>query len=242
MNEVQPIIVVRKKGSHAGRHGGAWKVAYADFVTAMMALFIVLWLMSSSEQVKKAVGGYFQDPKGYAKQTGSSQAGQGDSLKISIREMERIKELLDQAMKRAPEFQKLKDHISMTVTGEGLRIELLETERGMFFESGSATPSEFGKDLLARLAVELGKLPNKLFMEGHTDAKPFANTGGYSNWELSADRANSARRLMQSTGIRSDQITQVRGYADQRLRNPKDPNDASNRRISVIVQYLNAPN
>jgi chemotaxis protein MotB len=241
MNELQPIIIVRKKGSHAAHHGGAWKVAYADFVTAMMALFIVLWLMSSSEQVKKAVGGYFQDPKGYGKQTGSSVAGQGDSLNLSVKEMERIKELLDQAMKRAPEFQKLKDHVSMTVTGEGLRIELLETEKGMFFESGSATPSEFGKDLLARLAVELGKLPNKLFMEGHTDAKPFADARGYSNWELSADRANSARRLMQLNGIHGDQITQVRGFADQRLRNPKDPNDASNRRISVIVQYLNAP-
>jgi chemotaxis protein MotB len=241
MAEIQPIIVVRKKGSHASHHGGAWKVAYADFVTAMMALFIVLWLMSSSEQVKKAVGGYFQDPKGYGKQSGSSVAGQGDSLNISRIEMDRIKELLDQAMKRAPEFQKLKDHISMSVTGEGLRIELLETEKGMFFESGSSAPSEFGKDLLARLAAELGKLPNKIFMEGHTDAKPFADSRGYSNWELSADRANSARRIMQSSGIRGDQITQVRGYADQRLRNPKDPNDASNRRISVIVQYLNAP-
>jgi chemotaxis protein MotB len=223
MNDLQPIIVVRKKAAHGRHHGGAWKVAYADFVTAMMALFIVLWLMSSSEQVKKAVGGYFQDPKGYSKQTGSSAANQGDSLNLSV---------------KAPEFQKLKDHISMTVTGEGLRIELLETEKGMFFESGSANPSEFGRDLLARLAVELGKLPNKLFMEGHTDAKPFANNGAYSNWELSADRANSARRWMQSSGIRPDQITQVRGYADQRLRNPKDPSDASNRRISVIVQYL----
>ena len=240
MNELQPIIVVRKKAAHGGHHGGAWKVAYADFVTAMMALFIVLWLMSSSEQVKKAVGGYFQDPKGYGKQAGSSVANHGDSLDISVKQMERIKELLDQAMKRAPEFQKLKDHISMTVTGEGLRIELLETEKGMFFESGSALPSEFGRDLLARLAVELGKLPNKLFMEGHTDAKPFANNDGYSNWELSTDRANSARRWMQSSGIRPDQITQVRGYADQRLRNPKDPSDASNRRISVIVQYLDA--
>jgi chemotaxis protein MotB len=236
----QPIII-RKKVSHAGHHGGAWKVAYADFVIAMMALFIVLWLMNSSEQVKKAVGGYFQDPKGSGQHTGSVTGGQADALSVSQKEMAHVKDLLDQAMKRAPEFQKLKDHISMTVTGEGLRIELLESDKGIFFESGSSAPSVSGKDLLARLAEELGKLPNKLFMEGHTDAKPFADSRGYSNWELSADRANSARRLMQSSGIRGDQITQIRGYADQRLRNPKDPTDASNRRISVIVQYLNPP-
>jgi chemotaxis protein MotB len=236
-----PIIIVKKKVSHGGHHGGAWKVAYADFVTAMMALFIVLWLLSSSEQVKKAVGGYFQDPKGYGKQTGSTLAGDGESLSVTKREMERIKDMVEEAMKKAPEFQKLKDHVSMTITGEGLRIELLETDKGIFFESGRSIPSEFGMDLLSRLAVELGKMPNKLLIEGHTDAKPFAGERAYSNWELSADRANSARRLMQSSGIRADQITQIRGYADQRLRNAKDPNDASNRRISVIVQYLIPP-
>lgn len=236
-----PIIIVKKKVSHGGHHGGAWKVAYADFVTAMMALFIVLWLLSSSEQVKKAVGGYFQDPKGYGKQTGSTLAGDGESLSVTKREMERIKDMVEEAMKKAPEFEKLKDHVSMTITGEGLRIELLETDKGIFFESGRSIPSEFGMDLLSRLAAELGKMPNKLLIEGHTDAKPFAGERAYSNWELSADRANSARRLMQSSGIRADQITQIRGYADQRLRNAKDPNDASNRRISVIVQYLIPP-
>lgn len=234
-----PIIIIKKKGGHGGHHGGAWKVAYADFVTAMMALFIVLWLLSSSEQTKKAIGGYFQDPKGYGKQVGSTLAGNGESLAISANDMAKIKNKLEEAMKRAPDFKALKDHIQITVSGEGLRIELLETKKGMFFDSGSPQPSKYGEDLLMRLAAELGTLPNRILIEGHTDSKPFASKSGYSNWELSADRANSSRRLMQEHGLRADQVSSVRGFADQQLRNPKDAQDPSNRRISLIVQYMN---
>src|SRR5437588_5657227 len=136
MAETAPIIIIRKKAAHGAHHGGAWKVAYADFVTAMMALFIVLWLMSSSDQVRKAIGGYFQDPKGYGKQVGTTLAGSGESIAVTKLDMTQIKEKLEQAMKKAPEFQALKDHIQIMVTGEGLRIELLETEKGMFFDSG----------------------------------------------------------------------------------------------------------
>ena len=130
----------------------------------------------------------------------------------------------------------------MTVTEEGLRIELLESATGTFFQSGISEPNQDGKDLLVLLAAELGKLPNKLSVEGHTDSTPYSGARGYSNWELSADRANAARRLMQLNGVRDDQVSQVRGYADQRLRNPAAPLDASNRRISVIVQYIETTN
>lgn len=238
---VVPVVVIRKKPGHGGHHGGAWKVAYADFVTAMMALFIVLWLMTSSEQTKKAIGGYFTDPKGYGKQVGTTMAGSGEALALTRLDMNQIKAKLEEALRRAPEFKALQDHIQMTVTGEGLRIELLETEKGMFFGSGSAEPSEFGADLLSRLAKELGHLPNGVLIEGHTDATPFGSgRTQYTNWELSADRANAARRLMEQTGLRANQVTEVRGFADQRLRNIKDPKDASNRRISVIVRYLSS--
>ena len=233
-----PIIVIKKKGGHAAHHGGAWKVAYADFVTAMMALFIVLWLMSSSDQVKQAVGGYFLDPSGHGKQVGSTMAGTGESLSLSALEMKNIKEKIQAALKKAPDFQAFKANIQITVTGEGLRIELLESNKGMFFESGRPIPSEFGKDLLIRLAHELGKMPNRILLEGHTDSTGYSSKEAYSNWELSADRANAARRLMQQNGLRADQVTQVRGFADQRLRNPADPKDPKNRRISVTVQYL----
>jgi chemotaxis protein MotB len=233
-----PPIIIKKKISHGGHHGGAWKVAYADFVTAMMALFIVLWLMNSSKQIQEAVGGYFKDPTGTAKQVGSDMVGSGENFVVNKDNMQELKEQLQKAVREIPEFDKLKNHIDMTVTNEGLRIELTESEAGTFFDSGSPRISADGDGLLITLAEELGKLPNKLALEGHTDSKPYAAGSNYGNWELSTDRANAARRLMQAHGIGERQVTQVRGFADQRLRKPDDPLDAGNRRISLIVQYV----
>ncbi|HLW87037.1 MAG TPA: flagellar motor protein MotB [Terriglobales bacterium] len=240
MAATRPIIVIKKKIAHGGHHGGAWKVAYADFVTAMMALFIVLWLMNSSKQVQEAVGGYFKDPSGTSKMVGTDQRGSGDNFTLTKEDMAKLKEQLQKTVRKLTDFDKLKDHIEMTVTAEGLRIELLESASGTFFESGSPRPNDDCKQLLALLAQELGKLPNKISVEGHTDSKPYSGSTTYGNWELSADRANAARRLMQQSGVRDDQIAQVRGYADQRLRIPKDPLAPSNRRISLIVQYVEA--
>jgi chemotaxis protein MotB len=241
MAEIRPIIIIRKKISHAGHHGGAWKVAYADFVTAMMALFIVLWLLNSSKQVREAVGGYFKDPTGKSRKVGNGQVGSGDNFALSKDNMDKLKDELQKAVRKLPAFDKLKDHIEMTVTSEGLRIELLESDIGTFFHSGIGEPTGSGKELLIKLAQELGKLPNHLFIEGHTDSKPFARNGSYGNWELSSDRANSARRLMQLNGVGPTQITEVRGFADQHLRKPKQPDDSSNRRISLVVQNLAVP-
>jgi chemotaxis protein MotB len=233
-----PIIIIRKKGGHGGHHGGAWKVAYADFVTAMMALFIVLWLMNSSKQIQAAISGYFKDPSGTGKEVGSSLAGSGEKVQLPKQNMAKLKEQLQESIRSITDLDKLKNNIEMTVTAEGLRIELLESEGGTFFDLGSAALNNSGQKLLTLLAAELGKVPNHISVEGHTDAKPYAGKGSYSNWELSADRANAARRLMQQSGLRGDQVSQVRGFADQRLRNGKDPLDPSNRRISIIVQYI----
>ncbi len=236
-----PIIIIKKKGGHGGHHGGAWKVAYADFVTAMMALFIVLWLMSSStKETQIAISGYFKDPSGTASKTGSSLAGTGESIQLTKTDMAKLKEKLQQTIQKINDLDKLKKNIEMTVTAEGLRIELLESEKGTFFDSGSSTLNQNGQELLTLLAAELGQVPNHISVEGHTDAKPFTGKSSYSNWELSSDRANAARRLMQqAAGLRPDQVTQVRGFADQRLRNLKDPLDPANRRVSIIVQYIN---
>ena len=234
----RPIIIVKKKGGHGGHHGGAWKVAYADFVTAMMALFIVLWLLNSSKQIQEAVGGYFKDPTGTSKKVGSNMVGSGENFVLNKDNMPKLKEQLQQAMKQMTDFEKLKSHIEMTVTTEGLRIELSESANGTFFDSGKAKLNGDGSELLVTLAQELGKLPNKLSIEGHTDSKPYAASANYGNWELSSDRANAARRLLQTNGIREDQITQIRGFADQRLRKPEAPLDHANRRISLIVQYI----
>jgi chemotaxis protein MotB len=240
---VQPIIIIKRvKKGHAGHHGGAWKVAYADFVTAMMALFMVLWLVSSSEQVKKAIGGYFNDPTGKGKEVGNGLRGAGsETLSVQKDDMPKLKEKLEQAIKTSQPMEKMKEHVVMTITGEGLRIELMEDAQGMFFQSGNAEPTPYGKELMALLATEIGKLPNQVTMEGHTDSKAYSGRKDYSNWELSSDRANAARRWMQANGLREDQVTQVRGFADQNLRNKDDPEDATNRRISLIIQYKPAP-
>ena len=237
MDKTRPIIIIKKKSAHGGHHGGAWKVAYADFVTAMMALFIVLWLLNSSKQVQEAIGGYFKDPTGTSKKVGSNMVGAGENFILTRDNMPKLKDQLQQAMKQMTDFEKLKSHIEMTVTSEGLRIELSESAKGTFFDSGSAKLKGDGNDMLVTLAQELGKLPNKLSIEGHTDSQPYSNPT-YGNWELSSDRANAARRVMQANGIGPNQVTQVRGFADQRLRKPDAPLDPANRRISLIVQYI----
>jgi chemotaxis protein MotB len=233
---VQPIII-KKKIVHAAYHGGAWKVAYADFVTAMMALFIVLWLMSSSDPVKKSVAGYFKDPSGQSGQSGTGQSGNSENLSVAKDDMSKLKEKLEAAIRESPNVAKLKDQVQMTVTGEGLRIELLESKTSTFFETGNAQPTDSGNEMLKLLAYELGKLPNRLSVEGHTDARPYVSPSGYSNWELSSDRANAARKLIQMGGVRANQVADVRGYADQKLRKLDDPGGASNRRVSIVVKY-----
>ena len=235
--KAQPIIVIKKKGGHGGHHGGAWKVAYADFVTAMMALFIVLWLMGSSTKVKKAVSGYFNDPKGTGALMGTTLTGTGETVTAAAGDaLEKLKDKLEQEIKERKELEKLSKQIEITITPEGLRIELLEDKNGTFYQSGSARLIESGQELLALLGAELKTLPNALLIEGHTDATPYSSDITYSNWELSADRANSARRLLQQDGVRSDQVTQVRGYADQLLRDKNNPTDPANRRISILVK------
>ena len=152
--------------------------------------------------------------------------------------MEKLKQELMQAIHRLDPDNKLKDRIEITITQEGLRIELMESAKGTFFELGNTQPTPALKDLLQALSQELGKLPNKVSIEGHTDSKPYSGNRAYDNWDLSSERANEARRLMQAEGVRADQVSQVRGFADQRLRLPQQPEDPSNRRVSLIVQYL----
>jgi chemotaxis protein MotB len=238
-----PVIVIKKKSAHGGHHGGAWKVAYADFVTAMMALFIVLWLMNTSKAIQNAVSGYFRDPRGTADKAGKSIVANGGGETILPKEnMDSLKKQLQKAVSQIPNFDELKNHILMTVTPEGLRIDLIEGANDTFFQSGRSVLNQNGQDLLSTLAEQLGKLPNKISVEGHTDAKPYVKGSNYGNWELSADRANAARRLLQDSGIAADQVTEVRGFADQMPLDAKNPFDPSNRRVSLVVHYLNSDN
>jgi chemotaxis protein MotB len=235
----RPIIIIKKKVGHGGHHGGAWKVAYADFVTAMMALFIVLWLLNTSQQTKEAISGYFRDPLGRGKQTGVKVKGGGKDIPAMIKTSEEMKQLqqkLEGAVRQIPGSDKMKANIKMTLTDEGLKIELLENSKGIFFESGKPQPSPVGKQVLEALSKEIGKIPNRVSIEGHTDATPYG-TDAYTNWDLSSDRANEARKLMEKGGLALNQVSQIRGFADQSLRDPQHPTDPSNRRVSLIVQY-----
>jgi chemotaxis protein MotB len=233
----QQIIIKRGKG-HAGHHGGAWKVAYADFVTAMMALFIVLWLLNTSEHTKKVIAGYFNDPSGKSTESGTDRDGAAEEMPFDREKIENLKKQLQEQIQQSAILKDLSKQVEMTITPEGLRIELLESKDGTFFDSGGTVLKPDGKDMLNLLASKLADVPNRVSIEGHTDSKPYASKT-YSNWELSEDRANVARRLMQHPGgLRENQVSQVRGFADQRLRTPQTPFDPANRRISLIVQYL----
>ena len=215
-------------------------MAYADFVTAMMSLFIVLWLMNSTPQIKKAVAGYFNDPKSGGRETGTTVLGSDKSISIDQKNVQKLKEEIEKAILKQTDLSKLSKQIVITITSEGLKIDLIEDKGGTFFQSGSAKLSPSGVELLDLLATQLKVLPNKLLIEGYTDAQAYSKTSDYSNWDLSADRANSARKLLQQGGVGLNQVSQVRGYGDQMLRVPSNPFDPTNRRVSLIVQWQDA--
>ena len=246
----KPIIVIVKKSGGHGHHGGAWKVAFADFMTAMMAMFLVLWIVGQSTDVRSAIAGHFQDPLGRASEFGSSiMPGEGaarpplvnpltleEITDIRIDRLGRLARRIRERLVELPDFSDVKDQIEVHMTDDGLRIELLEDTTGIFFESASATPQADGRTVLLALGAELSRMPNHVLIEGHTDARGFARGGRYSNWELSTERANAARRLLIEGGLPEEQIDEVRGYADRQLRTPDHPDAAENRRVTITVK------
>ncbi len=249
------IRIVKRKSGHEGHHGGAWKVAYADFVTAMMAFFLVMWIVGLNQNIKEAIAGYFKDPtafmeavaKGNAPFSISSMAGGGKSAlpppkseSEDRQNLQRAKETIEKIVGEAPELSELKKYMDIKLVDEGLRIDLLEVKESLFFDSASARIKPSTMRLLKLMAAELGKLPNQIVVEGHTDCRPLNRADGYSNWELSADRANSARRAMENAGLHSNQVAQVRGYAATQPRDPSNPAHFSNRRVSIVVMMKRA--
>ncbi len=242
-----PVRIIKKKvRGHGGAHGGAWKVAYADFVTAMMALFIVLWIVGQSEAVKKAIEAYFKDPGVFnSSRSGGILQGEKNTsampppvpLDKLAAEMDKLKAeagILEKAIAEVADFSKFKDKVHVTVTAEGLRIDLVEESEGLFFDIGKATVKAETIKLLKLIASHVAPLGNGVVIEGYTDARPYASAG-YSNWNLSTDRANSARMVLEGNGLGPGQILQVRGFADRNLRTPDKPLDFSNRRVSILV-------
>jgi chemotaxis protein MotB len=248
--QTPPIIKKIKKGG-GGHHGGAWKVAYADFVTAMMALFIVLWVLSSGDQVKKAVAEYFRDPRGIELGKGKSiLPNQGNivsspEIKAELLRREEEKEKFEQMgqeilthLKQEKGLEKILEQVKIEYTEEGMRIELIESTHEAFFEVGTSQLNPRAFTLLKYLGSQLSSLQNQLIIEGHTDSRPYDGSGmGYTNYELSSDRANSARRVIVLGGVNNNQIMEIRGFADKKLKNIDNPFDVINRRVSIIVTY-----
>lgn len=266
--EDQPIIIKRKKVVAAGHHGGSWKVAFADFATAMMAFFLVLWLTATATpEQKRAVEGYFKDPVGYTEGGSPNPVDLGGSasvvdetsedvadsnIKIQDETVEEMAETLEQ-QKMERLFQDLKDRIEenktlqdfkdqllIDITSEGLRIQIVDRSQRPMFDSGRAELKYYSQDILFELAKTLSTVDNKLSLTGHTDSTPFSGRPGYTNWELSADRANTARRALVAGGVAGRQIGRVVGLSDSVLFNKDDPQAPVNRRISIIVMNKKA--
>ena len=244
------IIIRRPKKGHHGHHGGAWKVAYADFVTAMMAFFLVMWIMAQSKEVKVAIGSYFRDPGAFETTRGdgvleggkSPESGgvmtEGAGLSMAAEQQalsaaaDRIREDLMQAQNLA----ELRDQIEFKLTSEGLRIDLVDRSGSSFFDSGRSALRGEAATILGVIAQEIGRLQNDVVVEGHTDSAPYGSGASYGNWELSADRANAARRQMEQTGMSRGQVQAVRGFADTQLHVADAPLDPKNRRVSIVVR------
>jgi chemotaxis protein MotB len=266
--ENQPIIIKRKKVVAAGHHGGSWKVAFADFATAMMAFFLVLWLTATaSPEQKRAVEGYFKDPVGFteggsrtpvdlggsASVVNESSDDMSDSnIQIEDQVVEEMAQTLEQ-QKMERLFQDLKDRIAdnetlqnfkdqllIDITSEGLRIQIVDRSQRPMFDSGRAELKYYSQDILFELAKTLSSVNNKLSITGHTDSTPFSGRPGYTNWELSADRANTARRALVAGGVAGGQIGRVVGLSDSILFNKDDSRAPVNRRISIIVMNKKA--
>ncbi len=284
----QPIIIKKVKGHGHGHHGGAWKVAYADFVTAMMAFFLLLWLLNATtEEQKQGISNYFSPVSVSSNSTGSGglfggtdftsegslSSGRGPDAGSAIvrlppvepadveiesdsdtdpatlseedlaefvakqeeEQFEKAAAELRQAIRSVPELAELQDSLVVEQTPEGLRIQLLDQEQVSMFGLGSSEPEEETRRLLGLVAEAVKHLPNKLSISGHTDARPFNGASGYSNWELSSDRANAARRLLIDAGVEPDRVSQVQGRADTELLLPDEPTSPRNRRISIVL-------
>jgi chemotaxis protein MotB len=249
----QPVIIVRRKKHGHSHHGGAWKVAYADFVTAMMAFFMVMWLAAQDSTIRTAVAGYFQEPGllPHEQSNGIVASGMGgiDNAgmpQVVPRKPNGLLEAEQRALVTAAEHIRqhmgqigggsLSKQIQLSVTSEGLRIELVEEAQSSFFDSGSSALKGESQRLLGAIAAEIGKLENDVVVEGHTDSAQYSNGQRYDNWNLSADRANAARRAMEAAGLRLGQLKTVRGFADTDLKFKDQPMDQRNRRISIVVR------
>jgi chemotaxis protein MotB len=245
-----PPFIIRKlrRRRHPGPHG-SWKVAYSDFMTSLLALFIVLWAAEQSPQVRSSIASYFRNPSVVPGATEASvlpastgvvplQSVSGVGSDADDSALAEAAARIRAALEEDPALRPLRDQVRIEMTPEGLRIQMAERDDSLLFEIGSATVKPALTRLLSAVAQVIAALPNDVAVEGHTDSRQYTRQGrGYSNWELSAERANSARRVLESGGLRARQIARVVGFADHELIMGEDPLNPQNRRVSVIVRH-----
>lgn len=233
-------IVVKRKKHKGGSHGGAWKVAYADFVTALMALFIVLWLTSQSSLVKAYIGQYFTDPGSY--KTSKIEESQIEGRTFAQGSKKSVDEVIKNfdasqigLIKALQKFKDIKQDVMVDVTPDGLEIEFSDTDKMIFFKSGSAEITDDAKGKIVSAFSDMPKINYPIILEGHTDATP-TGRADYTNWELSGDRANTLRRLIEETNV--GKVIEVKAYGSSRLLKTDSPYDASNRRVNFIIKMF----
>ncbi|GAB3446109.1 flagellar motor protein MotB [Massilia solisilvae] len=269
---LRPIIVKRVKKGHGGHHGGAWKIAYADFVTAMMAFFLLMWLIGSTTKGDlEGIAQYFKTPLKVAMSGGS---GSGDSSSIlqgggkdltkrdgqvkrgdvpadkktydlaaakaalereENGRLQSLKGRIEMTIETNPALKKFKNQLLLDITSEGLRIQVVDEKNRPMFQLAKAELEPYTREILRTIGAVLNDVPNKIGLSGHTDATPYMMETGYSNWELSADRANASRRELVIGGMKDDKVLRVVGLASAAPLNRQDPFDPINRRISIIV-------
>jgi chemotaxis protein MotB len=239
-DERPKVIIKKAKGHHGGHHGGAWKVAYADFVTAMMALFIVLWVLGAADKKYKAgIAHYFREPGVFSGSSGVIPDGGQDKLGagiIAAPSLEVLQMHIQEGLSGLRELADVADQIPMKLTEDGLLIEVIDKDKQAFFDLSSATVKPLMRRVLAVIVKEIKDTPHELIIGGHTDARPFQDEKYYSNWDLSTERALNTRRVLEDLGISSKRVEQVAGYADRQLRVPNDPLSSENRRISILIR------
>jgi chemotaxis protein MotB len=258
----QVIIKIKKRAGHGGHHGGAWKVAYADFITCMFALFMVLWLLTQADlQLRQDIARYFRNasilPGGSSigSETQPAKADKARPLDPALTVIQGNGEDLEALRGRAKEIQKtieqdpglsaIRDNVRVEVTEEGLEIQVMDSgaegRKDLLFDINSAGLKPALVALLADIAAELGRIPNRIEIGGHTDARPFPAGSAQSNWDLSFARANAAREVMEARGLYPNQILRVTAYADTKPLNVDDPLADENRRLSVLARRGDAP-
>jgi chemotaxis protein MotB len=252
----QVIVKIKKKGGHGRHHGGAWKVAYADFVTAMMALFIVLWLLTQADiELRQDIARYFRNASvlsggsmiGDATQAARGRDSQPLEAQLALvqgtgKDLQALRghaKTIEQMLEQSPDLETIKDRVNIAITAEGLEIQIVDTsvvgQQDLLFEVGSADLKPDLVRLLRKLAVQLGRLPHRVRIGGHTDARPFGSLSGLTNWDLAFTRANNARKVMEGNGLRPEQVLSVEAFESRKLLKPEDPLAAENRRLSVVA-------